>query len=123
VNWATLAIIAVVIAAVLLLKNSGQISAQEAVAHLKNGGLAIDVRSAVEFSSGHLAGAVNIPMEQLEAARPRQEKDRDRVLLLHCRSGMRSTMARSKLKGAGYANVFNLGSFARARKIVGEKAA
>lgn len=119
-NWTTLTVIAAVIAAVLLLKSAGQISAQEALAHLKNGGLVIDVRSAGEFSSGHLPNAINIPMEQLEMALPKLVKGKDQVLLLHCLSGTRSAIAKSKLKGAGYTNVFNLGSFARARRIVGE---
>jgi rhodanese-related sulfurtransferase len=44
------------------------------------------------------------------------------MLLLHCLSGMRSGMAKQKLKSLGYANVFNLGSLARARKIVGKAA-
>lgn len=118
-NWTTIAIIAAVVTGVLLLKKAGQISTQDALTHLKNGALVIDVRSAGEFSSGHLPKAVNIPVEQLEAALPEFTKGKDEVLLLHCLSGTRSAMAKSKLKGLGYTNVFNLGSFARARKIVG----
>ncbi len=118
-NWTTVSIIAAVIVAILILKKAGQISVPDALTHLKNGALVIDVRSAGEFSSGHLSKAVNIPMEELESALPKQVKDKDQVLLLHCLSGTRSAMAKSKLKSLGYTNVFNLGSFARARKIVG----
>jgi phage shock protein E len=46
-------------------------------------------------------------------------KDKNQVLLLHCASGMRSGVAKQKLKSLGYANFFNLGSLARARKIAG----
>ena len=46
-------------------------------------------------------------------------KDKNQTLLLHCASGMRSGIAKDTLKSLGYANVFNLGSLARARKIVG----
>jgi len=39
-------------------------------------------------------------------------------LLLHCLSGGRSGIARGQLRSLGYPNAFNLGSFARAEKIV-----
>jgi rhodanese-related sulfurtransferase len=103
-----------------MMKKSGRISAGAALAHLKNGALVIDVRSAGEFNSGHLPAAINIPLDEIETALPRRVKDKNQILLLHCQSGMRSGLAKNKLKTLGYANVFNLGSLARARKIVGE---
>jgi phage shock protein E len=44
--------------------------------------------------------------------------DKNKPLLLHCSSGVRSSMAKKKLEGLGYKNVFNLGSYERAGKIV-----
>jgi len=87
---------------------------------LLNGARVIDVRRSDEFSSGHLAKALNIPMEQLESVLPERVPDRNHTLLLRCLSGSRSGMAKWKWKRLGYTNVFNLGSFARARKIVGD---
>ncbi|MDD5139195.1 MAG: rhodanese-like domain-containing protein [Verrucomicrobiales bacterium] len=103
-----------------MLKQAGQISPQAAVAHLKSGALVIDVRSPGEFSSGHLPVAINIPLDVIETILPDRVKDKNQVLLLHCQSGMRSGLAKSKLKNMGYPNVFNLGSLARARKIAGQ---
>jgi phage shock protein E len=117
-NWTPLLIIAAVVAVVLMLKKSGQISAQAALAHLKNGALVIDVRSRGEFGSGHLSRAINIPLDEIESAIPKRVKDKDQALLLHCASGMRSGVARGKLKSMGYTNAFNLGSHGRAEKIV-----
>ena len=119
-NWTTILVIAAVVAVIFMMKKAGQISAKDARAHLKNGALVIDVRSRGEFSSGHLPNAVNIPLDEIETALPRRVKDKNQVLLLHCLSGTRSGMAKSKLKSLGYANVFNLGSFGRAREIVGK---
>ena len=85
---------------------------------MKNGALLIDVRSPAEFNSGHLPNAINFPVDNIENALPRRVKDKSQVLLLHCQSGMRSGMAKDKLKGLGYANAFNLGSYAQAAKIV-----
>ena len=103
-----------------MLTKIGQISARDALEHLKNGALVIDVRSRAEFNSGHLARAINIPVDEIETALPKRVKDKSQVLLLHCLSGTRSGLAKNKLKRLGYSNVFNLGSLARARKIVGD---
>jgi phage shock protein E len=117
-NWTPGLIIAGVVAAIFLLKRSGQISAKTALAHLKNGALVIDVRSPGEFRSAHLARAINLPLDEIETAIPKRVKDKNQVLLLHCASGMRSGVARGKLKGMGYVNAFNLGSYGRAERIV-----
>lgn len=117
-NWTTTLIIAAVVAVVFMLKTAGQISAKDALAHLKNGALVIDVRSPGEFNSGHLSAALNLPLDEIETALPRRVPDKNQVLLLHCQSGMRSGMAKKKLNGLGYANTFNLGSYGRAESIL-----
>ncbi len=111
-------VLAIVI--LLLLKRIGQISPATARAHLADGAIVIDVRSPGEFASGHLPNAINIPLPEIEAAVPRRVKDTNKVLLLHCQSGMRSGVATKKLKRLGYANTFNLGSYARASQLVGD---
>ena len=119
-NWPTILIIAVLIAIVILLKKSGEISPAEAREYLQHGALVIDVRSPGEFTSGHLATAVNLPLDDLASSLPRLAKDKNQVLLLHCQSGVRSARAASQAKAMGYARAFNLGSLARARDIVGD---
>lgn len=117
-NWTTILIVAVAVAVVFLLKKSGQISAQAAAAYLKNGALVIDVRSSGEFRTGHLPQAMNVPLDEIETAVPRRVRDKSQVLLLHCASGMRSGVAKGKLREMGYTNAFNLGSFGRAESIL-----
>ena len=117
-NWTTLVIIAVVVAIFLTISKAGQISAKDAATYLKNGALVIDVRTAGEFSSGHLTNAINIPLDEIATAVPQRVKDKSQVLLLHCASGMRSGMAQKKLKALGYTNAFNLGSYGRAESIL-----
>jgi phage shock protein E len=119
VNWTAVVVVVAVVVVIFVLRQLGQISLRDAQEHLKNGALVIDVRSPGEFSSGHLARAISIPMEQLETVLPREVTDKQQVLLLHCLSGTRSGMAKAKLRSLGYTNAFNLGSMARARKIVG----
>jgi adenylyltransferase/sulfurtransferase len=51
----------------------------------------IDVRTAAEYASGHLPGAVNVPMGALAAGLPELPHDRPAVFV--CRSGARSLRA------------------------------
>jgi phage shock protein E len=120
-NWTTALIVVAVLAVFFLLKRTGQISSRDAVAHVKNGALVIDVRTAPEFSGGHLPNAINLPLDQIETALPLRVKDKSQVLLLHCQSGRRSGVAKKKLNALGYANAFNLGSYGRAAQIVNGK--
>jgi len=121
VNWTICLVIAMAVAFIFLPTLIGRISTKDALAHLRNGALVIDVRSPGEFSSGHLPGAINLPLDEIETILPRCIKDRGQVLLLHCHSGMRSGMAKKKLRILGYAHAFNLGSYSRAAKIVNSR--
>ncbi len=82
------------------------------------GGLLIDVRSPAEFKSGHLPRAINLPLHELDANVPRLAQDKDLVLLLHCKTGLRSALAAQRLKRQGYAKAFNLGSYGRAARLI-----
>lgn len=117
-DWKPIVVVVAVFAAIFLFKRAGQISAGAARALLQKGAMVIDVRTAGEFAGGHLRQAVNIPLDQIEAALPGRVTDRAKPILLHCASGMRSGLARRKLKSLGYTNVHNLGSFSRAERIV-----
>lgn len=66
----------------------------------------LDVRSAGEYSGGHIEGSTNIPLTRL-----RGELDaipRDRPILVNCQSGHRSSIAASLLAGQGFAPVEDL---------------
>jgi phage shock protein E len=120
-NMTTALIIVIVLAAFILLRRASQISSKEALAYLKSGALVIDVRTPSEFSSGHLPSAINIPLYHIETTLPRHVKDKSLVLLLHCQSGIRSNLAKKKVKALGYSNAFNLGSYERAAEIAGNE--
>ena len=121
-NWTfPLIILAVVLLVFIFLRRGSSISPERAQEYLKNGAIVIDVRSPSEFASGHLPKAINLPLQEIETSLPRRIYDKDRVLLLHCQSGMRSGVASKKLKNLGYANVINLGSYSKAAQLVGDK--
>jgi len=120
-NWKPIALVVVVLAAYWLARRLGQISAKSARAYLLQGALIVDVRSNAEFQAGHLPHAIHIPLDEIETLTARRVKDKQKVLLLHCASGIRSGMARRRLIGMGYTRAFNLGSYSRAERIVGNK--
>jgi phage shock protein E len=120
-SWVGFIVVLVLAIAYLLMKRSGQISSKEAVEYLRNGAMVIDVRSVNEFESGHILQAYNMPLDRIDILVPSAVRDKNKVLLLHCSTGVRSGMAKKKLEDMGYKNVFNLGSYERAGKIVMER--
>lgn len=71
--------------------------------------LVLDVRTAEEFAAGHIPGALLAPYDGLAASF--RETDKDRPIVVYCRSGRRSAIAKATLEGMGYRNVRNSGAF------------
>jgi phage shock protein E len=117
---ATWIIIGTVFAAFLIFKQLNAVKPATAREWLKKGALVIDVRSEPEFQERHLPGAINIPLNRLSEEIAQRAPNKEQSLLLHCRSGTRSGMGEATLKKMGYRNVFNLGSYGRAEKILSE---
>ncbi len=67
--------------------------------YLQNGAIIIDVRTPQEFRAGHVKGAKNIPLQDLNRRTPEIKKNKPVVLC--CASGMRSGQAKAILKGMG----------------------
>jgi rhodanese-related sulfurtransferase len=60
--------------------------------------LLVDVRSGTEFASGHIPGAVNIPMDQIEARLEELGPNLDVPIVLICQSGKRARMTAGLLE-------------------------
>ena len=76
---------------------------------LQNGAQIIDVRSKGEYQAGHIAGSINIPLQNLPANL--KKIDRDKPVITCCASGMRSASAKSILKANNYPEVYNGGGW------------
>jgi phage shock protein E len=74
-----------------------------------DGALLLDVRTPEEFAEKHLDGAKNIPVGDLEK-RLTEVGDKNRPVVVYCRSGRRSETAKGILLKAGFKRVENLGS-------------
>jgi len=62
----------------------------------------IDVCETGEFASGHILGAKNLPLDQLEAQLAQTVKNKTAPLVMVCASGMRSRRAVAIAKKLGY---------------------
>jgi phage shock protein E len=70
------------------------------------GALLLDVRTAAEYAAGHVAGAINIPVDDLSSRLG--EIDPGRPIVVYCQSGARAARATQTLCDAGY-KVYDLG--------------
>lgn len=70
--------------------------------------LILDVRSPAEFEAGHIAGAINIPHDQLTQRISELGISPSDEVVVHCQSGRRAGMAEAALREAGYTNVRDL---------------
>jgi phage shock protein E len=73
--------------------------------------LYVDVRTSEEFASGHVAGALHIPYDQMAERWEELAGYRDRPVVLYCRSGRRSGIAQEVLRERGFTRTENGGAF------------
>ncbi len=76
----------------------------------------IDVRSKEEFESGHVKGAINIPVN-LIPEKIHEIENLSYPIILCCASGTRSRQAHIYLSQHGVANTFNGGSWLEINKL------
>lgn len=67
----------------------------------------IDVRTPSEYADGHIPTAENI--DYREIAQAMADGDREKPVVLYCRSGSRASVAESALRSIGYTQVVNFG--------------
>jgi len=68
----------------------------------------LDVRTPEEFAAGHIAGAINIPHDQLPNRLAEIAGAKSKELVVYCRSGRRSEIALETLKSQGFKDVKHL---------------
>jgi len=70
--------------------------------------LLLDVRTKEEFDAGHIAGSVLMPYDAIKATFA--ETDRNRPIVVYCRSGRRSEIAAETLAAMGFTDVSDFGA-------------
>ena len=88
-----------------------RISSEEAIAMMAEypDCLILDVRRPDEYAEGHIPGAICLPNEEIGETAPEALPDKNRTILIYCRSGRRSAEAAEKLIRLGYTDVWDFG--------------
>ena len=102
------ALIVVAVLVYLVFGRGRDIQGAEARKLVAAGARLIDVRSPEEFGRGHLPGAVNIPVQEIDR-RLGEVGPTEGDVVVYCRSGHRSGRAAQLLREHGFTKVHNLG--------------
>lgn len=88
-----------------------RISMEEAALMMaeEQGYIILDVRTPAEFAEKHIPNAINVPNETIGTGEISQLPDKDRLIMVYCRSGRRSKEAAGKLVKLGYTNIVEFG--------------
>ena len=70
--------------------------------------IVIDVCQPDEFARGHVVGAKNVPLGDLEAKLPQVAKNKSNPVVMVCQVGARSARAAATAQKLGYENVQSL---------------
>jgi len=83
---------------------------------IANGTFLVDVRTPSEFSGGSAKGAVNIPLDKIQAQLAKFKGKKN--IVVFCRSGNRSSQAKRILEQNGIQNVINGGTWQNVANLV-----
>ena len=73
----------------------------------------LDVRTQEEFDAGHIASAVLLPYDEINVKAATVLPDKEKEIVLYCRSGRRSAIAKKALVELGYKDVEDYGGINR----------
>lgn len=79
--------------------------------------LIIDVRNKDAYNEGHINGAKNIPLDQLDKRMTKLSRDKD--IVVYCQTGSRSIRAIRKLEIAGFTRLYHMHQGLRGWKNLG----
>lgn len=92
-------------------KNGQRISPSEAKKLMRQypDAIILDVRSTEEFATGRIPGAILLPVDKIKNKASSVLPDKNKLILVYCRSGVRSQTAANHLVLMGYTRVYDFG--------------
>jgi rhodanese-related sulfurtransferase len=84
------------------------ISPQDAIRLMNQNALVLDLRPAEAFAAGHLAGARNLPPDQILNAGDTLKKYKEKPVVVYDESGSLGTSAARQLAAQGFTKAVNL---------------
>ena len=87
-----------------------EVNIDEANAMIAEGSIALDIREPAEFEAGHIPNAIHIPRGVLEFKIDGHEAfgDKNKSIVIYCKSGGRSALAARALEQMGYMSVCSM---------------
>ncbi len=73
----------------------------------------LDVRTQEEFNNGHIPGALLLPYDEIDQKAAQLLPEKEKEIIIYCRSGRRSAIAKDSLEALGYTNVNDFGGMNR----------
>lgn len=73
----------------------------------------LDVRTQEEFNNGHIPGALLLPYDEIDQKAAQLLPEKEKEIIIYCRSGRRSAIAKDSLEALGYTNVKDFGGMNR----------
>jgi rhodanese-related sulfurtransferase len=108
--WVVVAVVVIGVGALMFRPASGGGMSKVDTAGMndaqKKGAQIIDVRTPGEFQMGHIAGAINVPVGELQSRAANW--DRNKSYVVYCASGARSADAQNMMGAMGFKNVADL---------------
>lgn len=73
----------------------------------------LDVRTQEEFNNGHIPGALLLPYDEIDQKAAQLLPEKEKEIIIYCRSGRRSAIAEDSLEALEYTNVKDFGGMNR----------
>ncbi len=86
-----------------------KITPKEAMEMMGEDVIILDVRTKAEFDDGHIPNALLLPDAEITQKAEEVLPDKDKIILVYCRSGRRSALAAKDLVQLGYTDVYDFG--------------
>lgn len=108
-KWITICTVFLLVACTTANKQGYErIDAAQAKEKMGEGAVVVDVRTNEEYAQGHIEGAHNLPLDQIDTI-DTLVSDKEQEILVYCRSGNRSATAAARLIELQYTKVFDVG--------------
>jgi rhodanese-related sulfurtransferase len=104
--WVLIAAVVAVIGFLLFKPNGGGVKVVDSaglIAAQQKGAQVIDVRTPGEYQLGHIPGAINVPVDQIQTTAANW--DRNATYVIYCATGVRSAQAVQYLTAMGFKNL------------------
>ena len=114
-NWYLILTLIIILALLVLepyllklsgIKSVGPLGVTQLVNH--QSAAVVDVCTTKEFNAAHIPDAINVPLSDVASQNEKIARDKDKPVIISCRSGSRAKSAAKKLSKLGFKDLYIL---------------